>query len=127
MAGLTDQEIEVIAQRVAADLSRSGAPAAGDGRPTPNVAREIGIFDTLDDAVKAANDAFLQLTQLGLKKRYQIIDSIRKSMREHGKALAKMAHEETGLGRYEDKILKNELVTEKTPGPEDIIAHTVTG
>ena len=33
--------------------------------------------------------------------------------------LARAAHEETGLGRVEDKTRKNLLVTEKTPGPED--------
>ncbi len=48
-------------------------------------------------------------------------------MREQGSALARMAYEETGLGRYEDKILKNQLVTEKTPGTEDLLSHTVTG
>ena len=48
-------------------------------------------------------------------------------MREHGDALAREAHEETGLGRYEDKILKNQLVTEKTPGTEDLQPHAVTG
>ena len=41
-------------------------------------------------------------------------------MRENGAALAKAAHEETGLGRYEDKVVKNALVTEKTPGLEDL-------
>ena len=48
-------------------------------------------------------------------------------MREHGNALAREAHEETGLGRYEDKIIKNQLVTEKTPGTEDLQPHAVTG
>ena len=38
-----------------------------------------------------------------------------------------MAVEETGLGRVEDKILKNRLVTEKTPGPEDLEPLTWTG
>ena len=32
--------------------------------------------------------------------------------------LSRMAHEETGLGRYEDKIQKNRLVALKTPGTE---------
>jgi len=56
---------------------------------------------------------------MGLAKRNAIIAAIRDAMREHGTALAKEAHEETGLGRYEDKIIKNQLVTEKTPGTED--------
>ena len=38
-------------------------------------------------------------------------------MLEHAAALARAAHEETGLGRVEDKVVKNLLVTEKTPGP----------
>ena len=42
-------------------------------------------------------------------------------------ALAREAHEETGLGRYEDKVLKNQLVTEKTPGTEDLQPQAVTG
>ena len=31
-----------------------------------------------------------------------------------------MAHEETGMGRWEDKVVKNEFGTLKTPGVEDI-------
>jgi acyl-CoA reductase-like NAD-dependent aldehyde dehydrogenase len=38
-----------------------------------------------------------------------------------------MAHAETGLGRAEDKVLKNNLVIEKTPGPEDLEPTTWTG
>ena len=77
--------------------------------------------------MKAASVAFCQFDQLGLKKRNDIIASIRQSMREHGNALARMAHEETGLGRYEDKILKNQLVADKTPGTEDLLSNAVTG
>ena len=107
---LSDQEIELIAQRIVTDLTGRGgasAPAASGSSPAP--LSDIGIFDTIDEAVKAANVAFCQFGQLGLKKRNDIIASIRQSMRENGNALARMAHEETGLGRYEDKILKNQL------------------
>ena len=48
-------------------------------------------------------------------------------MREHGERAGREACEETGLGRYEDKILKNQLVTEKTPGTEDLQPKAVTG
>src|ERR1043166_6124993 len=36
----------------------------------------------------------------------------------HAISLARDAQEETGLGRVDDKIIKNRLVTNKTPGPE---------
>jgi aldehyde dehydrogenase len=127
MAGLTDQEIEQIAQRIVADLA-GGGKSAGKEKPSgPSMAGELGVFESMDEAVRAASVAFCQYDAMGLKKRNEIIASIRNAMREHGSALAKMANEETGLGRYEDKILKNQLVTEKTPGTEDLISSAITG
>jgi len=41
--------------------------------------------------------------------------------------LAELAVEETGLGRVEDKILKNRIVTERTPGTEDLEPVAWTG
>ena len=38
-----------------------------------------------------------------------------------------MGHEESGMGRYEDKILKNLLVINKTPGIEDLECDAVAG
>ena len=127
MAGLTDQEIEQIAQRIVADLAGGGKAAGKEKSSGPSLAGELGVFESMDEAVRAASVAFCQYDAMGLKKRNEIIASIRSAMREHGSALAKMANEETGLGRYEDKILKNQLVTEKTPGTEDLISHCVTG
>ena len=57
---------------------------------------------------------------MGLGVRRTIVESMRRSMLEHAESLARLAHTETGLGRYEDKIKKNLLVTSKTPGPEDL-------
>jgi aldehyde dehydrogenase len=127
MAGLADQEIEAIAQRIVAGLN--GRPASADKPKSsaPPIAGQLGVFDSVDEAVRAASTSFCQYQSMGLEKRKKIIESIRQSMRENGKMLAKEAHEETGLGRYEDKILKNQLVTEKTPGVEDLLPQTVTG
>jgi aldehyde dehydrogenase len=123
MAGLTEQEIELIAQRIVADLTGRPPPKPADAQ----VVRDVGIFDTIDEAVKAASIAYCQYDQMGLQKRNEIIASIRNAMREHGDALARMAWEETGLGRYEDKVKKNKLVTEKTPGTEDLHPIAVSG
>jgi acyl-CoA reductase-like NAD-dependent aldehyde dehydrogenase len=129
VAGLTDQEIEFIAQRIAADpAAREGRTGEAKERPARrSLDGELGVFDSLDKAVGATSTAFCQLSYIGLARRNAIIAAIRDAMREHGQALAKEAHEETGLGRYEDKIIKNQLVTEKTPGTEDLQAHAVTG
>lgn len=127
MAGLTDQEIEQIAQRVVADLGGRGAAPAREKPAEPSLAGELGVFESIDEAVRAAATAFCQFDQIGLQKRNVIVASIRDAMREHGKALAREAYEETGLGRYEDKILKNQLVAEKTLGTEDLQPQAITG
>ena len=124
MPGLTDQEIELIARRVAADLAGHGSAPA---QTPPSPAAELGIFDGIDEAVRAAAAAFAQYDEMGLQKRDTIIAAIRNAMREQRDALAKEAFEETGLGRYEHKILKNQLVTENTPGTEDLQPTAVTG
>lgn len=41
--------------------------------------------------------------------------------------LAKMAREETGLGRYEDKVQKNLICAARTPGVEDLQSRAYTG
>lgn len=81
---------------------------------------EIGIFSTIDQAVEAAEAAFFNLRDLSLEIRKKMIANIRKAAKENVVMISKMAHEETGMGRWEDKVLKNELAIEKTPGVEDV-------
>ena len=92
----------------------------------PRLAGE-GIFATIPEAVEAAWTAFQAYRGMGLDRRVTIVDSIRAAMREQSRELARMAQEETGLGRAEDKLNKNLLVTEKTPGPEDLEPQVWTG
>ncbi len=126
MSGLSDQEIEVIARRIVADLGDPLA-IAREHPPAPSQANDLGVFESLDEAIRAASVAFCQYNEMGLQKRNAVIGSVRNAMREHGSALAREAREETGLGRYEDKVIKNQLVTEKTPGTEDLQPQAVTG
>lgn len=100
---------------------------AGRAVAEPTTAGRDGIFPTIDDAVAAARAAFFALGQMTLAKRQQIIAAIRSSMRANAEVLARMAHEETGLGRPEDKLQKNLLVIEKTPGPEILQPLAWTG
>jgi aldehyde dehydrogenase len=125
MARLTDQDVEAIARRIVADL-QSSAPAASRQAPAP-VARDLGVFATVDEAVQAAREAQPTFVALPLKVRARIIESIRQTMLENNEVLARAAHEETGLGRVEDKVVKNRLVTEKTPGLEELYPQSVTG
>jgi acyl-CoA reductase-like NAD-dependent aldehyde dehydrogenase len=86
-----------------------------------------GVFGDLDSAVRAARAAFLGLTALGLDRRYGVIEAMRNAMRAAAEPLARLAVEETGLGRVLDKVEKNLLVTNKTPGPEDLAPMALSG
>lgn len=128
MARLTNQEIEAIAQRIALELAgeRSAATRV-EQSPEPAIDSGLGLFSSVNDAVAAAQKAFPIYASLPLAVRNKIIAEIRRVGLENASALAKAAHEETGLGRFEDKIEKNKLVAEKTPGTEDLVPVTFTG
>jgi acyl-CoA reductase-like NAD-dependent aldehyde dehydrogenase len=72
----------------------------------------------VDTAVEAAWAAHRELDEKPLESRCRIIAAMRVAARENAAALARMAVEETGLGRYEDKLNKNLLAANKTPGVE---------
>ena len=132
---LSDQQVDIIATRLAERLSASSidkqrsdtAPGAAVIVPRKAPALGDGIFATVDDAVEAAGIAFRELDGMSLEGRQKIIASIRESMLEHAEDLARHAHRETGLGRVEHKVIKNRLVTEKTAGTEVLTPHAVTG
>jgi aldehyde dehydrogenase len=113
MAVQIDQnQIERIVQEVVGGLRPNDQPPSGSGDNT------WGIFPDVDSAVNAATLAFRQLDLLPLARRVDIVRHVRQAARDHAQVLAYEAWQETGLGRYEDKIEKNLLVAEKTPGPE---------
>ncbi len=85
---------------------------------------KMGIFPTIDQAVQAAEVAFQELGKISLETRKDIIANIRKVSKENIIRLSKMASDETGMGRWEDKVIKNELAIKKTPGVEDIVPET---
>ena len=86
-----------------------------------------GLFDSIDEAVNCAIQAQKEFILLPLEKRKEIIEKIRLACRAEAKNLAQMAVQETGLGRVEDKIQKNLLVINKTPGVEDVEPKVFTG
>jgi aldehyde dehydrogenase len=122
MTRLTDQDIEAIARRIAADLSGTGAPPSA-----PPAGGGPGVFATVDEAARAAKAAQPVFAALPLATRAGILAAIRSTLLANAEALARSAHDETGLGRYEDKIVKNRLVAEKTPGLEDLAAAASSG
>jgi acyl-CoA reductase-like NAD-dependent aldehyde dehydrogenase len=134
MSKLTDADIQAIITKVKSRVSaseiegKSGAAIlAADAVESVEDHLGDGVFSTIDEAVGAAGEAFDMYRASGLDARHGIIDAIRASMRENNERLAYMARQETGIGRADDKVLKNKLVIEQTPGPEDLEPQVVTG
>lgn len=86
-----------------------------------------GIFKSVDEAVAAAREAWETLRKLPLSTRRQMIERMREVSRDHAKELAAQAVQETGLGRVNDKIAKNLLAANKTPGVEDLVSTSYSG
>lgn len=125
---LSDREVDLIAARLADRLGaapRERSTSVTESPPLPRLGE--GIFATIDEAVEAAALAFRSLEGSTLEKRGAIVASIRESMVESAEDLARHAHRETGLGRAEDKLVKNLLAARKTSGPEVLSPQAVTG
>ena len=119
---LTDQIIRSLEGKV--DVSHlGGAPAA----PGPAGGTGRWLCDTAEEAVANAKAAQARLMEMTLDQRAELIAAMRKAGIENAEPLARLAHEETGYGRVEDKIQKNLLVSRKTPGLEDLTTRCETG
>ncbi len=89
--------------------------------PVPAVhvgGRRPGIHDDLDSAVAAAGRAFEEYEAMPLATRFAVVRKMREVALAHLEEMSRRAVEETSLGRYEDKLIKNRVAITKTPGPE---------
>lgn len=89
--------------------------------------KELGIFEDMNEAIEASIKAQKVMQKMTMDFREKIISIIRRKTIENAEILAKMAVEETGMGNVGDKILKHQLVANKTPGTEDITTTAWSG
>jgi len=121
---LTEAQIAAIVENVINRLASEGAfeKAASSGASAGD-----GVFPDVESALRAVELAHRELDAQKLDKRREIIAVMRRAIEENVQTLARMAVDETGLGRYEDKIKKNLCVAQLTPGVEDLPPRTFTG
>ncbi len=99
------------------DLSAIGKPAR----------KQLGVFDTMEEALEAVNKAYVQFRQYNKAQRENIINEIRKLTHAEAETMAKLAVEDTGMGNVYHKILKHHLVADKTLGTEDLETRAMSG
>ena len=134
---LDDARIDSIVQHVMSELQQGERVRHGPAPdpqsilkpsgPAPTLKSGDNLFSDVESAVVAARRAFVQLANLPLEIREQMVSHIRRSMRENAQVLARLAWEETGMGRYEDKVQKNLLNANKTAGTEILSPVAWTG
>ncbi|MBQ2968735.1 MAG: aldehyde dehydrogenase EutE [Clostridia bacterium] len=109
--------VQEIVAKVVANVS--GAPVAGK--------KQLGVFDTMTEALTAVDKAYKQFKSYSVAQREEMIKNIRRLTLEEAENLAILGVEETGMGRVSDKIIKHQLVANKTPGTEDLKPQVFTG
>jgi propionaldehyde dehydrogenase len=129
---VSSDEIARIVARVLHQLDEKKEPEQQRAQEMPSAcalgnSRYNGAFPDVSSAVNAAKKAFQELRGLTVSQREKMVFEIRRICTEHLETLARQAFEETGLGRWEDKIEKNRLVIEKTPGTEDLHPQAFSG
>ncbi len=128
MTELDRQDIHDVVARVRSRFARGETGPGDEGAPKRSVRRGAeGIYETVDEAVAAAQRGFEAFSEGGLDARFRTVDAMRAAMERDAAELGRLARDETGLGRADDKEKKNLLVTRKTPGPEDLTPIAVSG
>ncbi|RJP27115.1 MAG: aldehyde dehydrogenase EutE [Candidatus Omnitrophota bacterium] len=86
-----------------------------------------GVFEDIEDAIRAAKLAFQQFSQVPMEERKRFIHVIRETSRQYNREWSELTVRDTGMGRVDHKIIKNQLAIDKTPGPEELTTTCVTG
>ncbi|AJH01087.1 aldehyde dehydrogenase EutE [Clostridium beijerinckii] len=91
--------------------------------------KNYGIFETMDAAVEASYVAQKQLLNASMTDRQKYVDTIKATIlkKENLELISRMSVEETEIGKYEHKLIKNRVAAEKTPGIEDLTTEAMTG
>lgn len=116
----------VISQIVAEVLTQLGG-TANPPAPVRSLERKYGQFTELDDAVRAARDAFEQLERKSMAERKLAVDAIRNLSNANAVEFGTMEMAETKIGRLDHKIAKQEGVGRSTPGIEFLRSECFSG
>lgn len=94
-----------------------------------NAADNCGIFADMNDAIEAAAAAQRRYIDCSMADRARFVEAVRETVlnEENMKFMSRSTIEETGMGNYEHKLVKNRLAATKSPGIEDLTTEALTG
>lgn len=122
-----DIDVKVIEQMVQQALNE--LKTEDPGKFTAPRVEPYGVFQTMDEAIDASEAAQKQLLFSKIADRQKYVDVIRATVlkKENLELISRLSVEETEIGYYEHKLIKNRLAAEKTPGTEDLTTEAITG
>lgn len=121
-------DIKIIEQLVEQAIKEMKAEAPERFSPAPKE-ECCGVYETMEEAIAASKKAQQTLLFSKIADRQKYVDVIRKTIlkKENLEMISRLAVEETQIGEYAHKLIKNSLAAEKTPGTEDLLTEAVTG
>lgn len=90
---------------------------------------DYGVFDTMNDAIESASVASKEYFQLSIQKKEEIISSLNKELNSNLEQITKMFSEETGIGSYDNNLIKNTIALKKVldiKNFEDMLSRNIT-
>lgn len=127
--GSLEDSIREIVTEVVTSLDAGGGGNQAASEPAKAPAEPVtgnGIFPDIESAIAAAKLAQHELMRLSLETRDAMIREMRSTILQHKELISRTAHEESTFGRWETKVIKNEIAALKTPGVEDIQSGSYT-
>ena len=118
---ITEASVRELVEQVLTSLDGKILRSAQGTPAIPSAAvQQQGVFPDIDAAVAAARRAHSELMSRTLEIRTRMIASMRQAVLKALDRLADLAVRETGMGRRTDKVQKNRVAAELTPGVEDL-------
>lgn len=108
-------------------ISEIVANVVGSMQKAEREPKQKGVFDTMGEALEAVAKAYEEFKGYTVAQREKMISKIRELILEEADVMARLGVEETGMGRVADKVIKHQLVANKTPGTEDLKPSVITG
>ena len=89
----------------------------------------ILIAEDMDEAIEASAKAQKEYMNHSMADRQRYVEGIREVVctKENLEYMSKLAVEESGMGAYEYKVIKNRLAAVKSPGVEDLTTEALSG
>jgi aldehyde dehydrogenase len=118
----TEQTVRTVVQEVLAQLAKSNGVASNNGHSNG----DWGVFNNVDDAVAAANEAFEKLKSASMEDRGKAVQIVKDICFNQAEELGTAELAETKIGRLDHKIEKLQII-KRVPGIEYLKCDAVTG